>query len=133
MVAVYISNTLLKLTYFGVFKHRSMKFNFYAWHRCGTKIVQFRFNNFPSKYSSTSPCLVSPEGAIYILALTYFSERLSLTIVRGSDRPVLARRQPFTPVIGRMSQTTHSSDLVMAWLRFRGFGFLFKLVISLLC
>ena len=36
-------------------------------------MVQFRLNNSPSKYSLTSPCLISPERAISALALTYFS------------------------------------------------------------
>ena len=38
-----------------------------------------------------------------------------------------------TSVIGRMSQTAHSGDLVTACLHFHGFGSLFKLVISMLC
>ena len=36
-------------------------------------MVQFRLNNSPSKYSSISPYLVSPERPISILAETYFS------------------------------------------------------------
>ena len=36
-------------------------------------MVKFRLNNSPSKYSSNSPYLISPERPISILALTYFS------------------------------------------------------------
>ena len=73
-----------------------MKLNFNVWHRCETKMVQFRLNNSPSKYSSTSPCLVSSERVISTLATDIlfgndFRWRFMLTSV--SNRPVLARQQ----------------------------------------
>ena len=89
-------------------------------------MVQFRLNNSLSKYSSTSPCLVSLERAISILAYTS-QERLSFTIYFNGDfRPPsssqAATGTSFASPIGRMSQTAHSGDLVMACLRFRGFS-----------
>ena len=41
-------------------------------------MVQFHLNNSPSKYSSNSPYLVSPERLISILAQTYFSGKTFL-------------------------------------------------------
>ena len=117
-----------------------MKLNFNAWHRCETKMVQFRLNNSPGKYSSTSPCLVLiiGKGDFYSSTDILFWERLSLTIyVNERFKPPsssqAAIRSTFASLIGRMSQTAHSGDLATACLHFRGFGFLFKLVISLLC
>ena len=67
MVAVYMSITQLKWTYFGDFA-TPINLHFNAWHHWGTKMVQFCMNNSPSKYSLASPYLVSMERVIYILA-----------------------------------------------------------------
>ncbi len=69
-----------------------MKLNCNAWHRWGTKMVQFRLDNSSSKYSSISPYLVSPERPISILADIilgiYFPWRFMLMSI--SDRPLRA-------------------------------------------
>ena len=59
-------------------------------------MVQFHFNYSASKYSATSPYLVSPERPISILAVTYFSSgNTFLDVFRPlSSHPVLARWQP---------------------------------------
>ena len=96
-----------------------MKLHFNTRHRCGMKMVQFHLNNSPSKYSSTSPYLVSPERAISILALTYVLGKtfLSKTIdlnegFRPPSSGKAATRTWFASLIGRMSQTAHLADFV---------------------
>ena len=78
-----------------------MKLNCNAWHRRGTKMLQFRLDNSSSKYSSISPYLVSPAGkADFYSSRHTFREILSLTIYVNehfrppTSRSVLARRQP---------------------------------------
>ena len=76
-----------------------------AWYHCGTKMVQFRLNNSPSKYSSTSPYLVSSERAISILSLTYFTGKTFIDDegFRPPSSCQAAIRTSLASLIGRMS------------------------------
>ena len=74
-------------------------------------MVQFRLNNSPSKYSSTSPCLVSSESVISTLATDIlFGKDFRLLILFVNDRckppssSQAAIRSTFALLIGRMSQ-----------------------------